>query len=129
MLHSLLKFFNVTGSKRKAKEEKWQTMYRFDCIPRKLSDFELMCDYVQDDDDGFLKHNTLCSLFKPGGAVVMWGSCFREKKYVDPMTEKIVDVTVCKDQDELKKLVKKHFGFDLMFEVKVESKDQYEIVV
>ncbi|XP_078492392.1 arylamine N-acetyltransferase 1-like [Ciona intestinalis] len=97
--------------------KEWKPLYKFDIIPRKWEDFKEMCDYQQDNENNFLKNNTLCSKQSEFGSVALWGWSACEKVFLDSMTEKIKWKRNAKDQDELKEILKQHFQIEIDFDL------------
>nr|XP_002131125.2 arylamine N-acetyltransferase, liver isozyme-like [Ciona intestinalis] len=113
----------VNGStKIKVKGKQWNSIYRFDIIPRKWEDFKEMCEYQQDDEDSYLIHNTICAKQSKYGSVAVRGWMTFEKMFVDPMTEKYKWRKETKSQEELKEVLKKYFQVEINFDLKPEAK-------
>lgn len=103
--------------------EEWKKIYKFDLVPRRWNDFKVMCNFQQDDDESFLKHNSVCCIQTQDGDLALWGWKLRTKKYISPVVEKISEVKTAKDVQELKQIIRETFGFELYFELQPKDRD------
>ena len=116
----------LAGTVRTDQHQEWRTLYKFDCIPRRWSDFKLRCDFQQDDESAFLNHNTCCFIYRPEGSFSLWGWWIRGKRFIDHSTDKIVMLKKASGQEELKRWLIQYFGIKLNFHIDVQARDQPE---
>uniref|UniRef100_H2ZLG5 arylamine N-acetyltransferase n=1 Tax=Ciona savignyi TaxID=51511 RepID=H2ZLG5_CIOSA len=123
---TLIQMDNVECSVKKEKNAiEWESIYKFDLVPRKWEDFKEMFDYQHDSEESFLKNNMLCAKQRDTGSIVVVGWSAHEKIYMDPLTEKYKWKRKQSDQNEVKKILKDHFQIDIDFDLQPNSKYKF----
>ena len=122
----MLKNCVYSGKKKLNDQEnlkKWEIIYKFNLQPRKLNDFDEMCQYQQDSDSSFLKHNAVTCIQTKEGKTVTWGQALCKIKYIDPYSQEIVTVVEAKTEKEFKDMLKVHMGIEINFPLFIKAKD------
>ncbi len=85
----------------------WKIQHEFTLIPRKLSDYNAMCDFQQDDPNSHFRIRKTCTVATPNGRVTLSDSSLT-------ITEKGVKTKIEMSSDgEFNSLLKKYFEIEL----------------
>ena len=82
-----------------------------------------MCQYQQDSDSSFLKHNAICCIQTNEGITITWGMNLCEKKYIDAYTEEVMSVAKAKTVKEFKEILKSNMGIKITFSLFTKERD------